>query len=197
MAFVSSHGRWVLLLILGLYLFRKLIRRHRHAQVNRLHRCKEPRHYPHKDYLLGLDLYLLRRDAKSRGLRGPFSERLFRQYGKTFQANVWGRKWTYTMEPRNIQTVAMSIGKFELGKGRQGVGAQFIGLGVATTDGRLWEHSRALIRPVFARKQIANLKSFEKHVNRMIELVPRDGSTVDLQPLLKRLVRWPPFPSAP
>lgn len=56
-----------------------------------------------------------------------------------------------------------------------------------TTDGSFWEHSRALIRPTFARAQIANLSTLEVHVSRMIDLIPKDGSTVDLQPLFARL----------
>ena len=45
------------------------------------------------------------------------------------------------------------------------------------------------IKPIFARAQISGLAHLEKHVMRMIDSIPRDRSTIDLQPLLKFLVR--------
>jgi cytochrome P450 len=56
-----------------------------------------------------------------------------------------------------------------------------------TSDGAFWEHSRALIKPTFARAQIADLTSYDIHVNHLLALIPTDGSTVDLQPLFARL----------
>jgi hypothetical protein len=40
-----------------------------------------------------------------------------------------------------------------------------------------------MIRPNFTRSQVADLDGLEKHVQRFVNLLPRDGSTVDLQPL--------------
>ena len=44
--------------------------------------------------------------------------------------------------------------------------------------------------PIFARKQVADLEGFGKHLERMMMLVPGNGKTVDLRPLLRRLVSW-------
>ena len=57
------------------------------------------------------------------------------------------------------------------------------------TDGKRWEQARALIKPTFARTQIADLHlaAYATHVRKFINLIPRDGSTVDLQPLFGRL----------
>ncbi|KAL8924228.1 MAG: hypothetical protein Q9208_004192 [Pyrenodesmia sp. 3 TL-2023] len=51
-----------------------------------------------------------------------------------------------------------------------------------------WEHSRALIKPGFARMQIADihLSTFDRHVRRLVDLIPADGSTIDLQLLFPR-----------
>jgi cytochrome P450 len=57
------------------------------------------------------------------------------------------------------------------------------GHGIFTTDGKEWEASRALLRPNFARNQIADIETFEHHVSAMISWIPKDGSTVDLQEL--------------
>jgi cytochrome P450 len=57
------------------------------------------------------------------------------------------------------------------------------GKGIFTTDGADWEHSRAMLRPNFVRSQVGDLATFETHIRRLIDAVPADGSTVDLQPL--------------
>lgn len=62
-----------------------------------------------------------------------------------------------------------------------------IGRGIMGTDGRRWEHSRTLLRPVFSRKEISDLPSLEVHVQKLIDIIPRDGSIVDLRPLFTRL----------
>ncbi|KAL8752621.1 MAG: hypothetical protein Q9184_005671 [Pyrenodesmia sp. 2 TL-2023] len=57
------------------------------------------------------------------------------------------------------------------------------------SDGVFWEHSWALIKPTFARTQIADLhlSTFDRHVRRLVGLIPVDGSTIDIQPLFARL----------
>jgi hypothetical protein len=57
-------------------------------------------------------------------------------------------------------------------------------------DGPFWDHSRALIRPTFTRANVANLPAFEVHFQRFLRLLPKDGDTVDLKPLLYRLVSY-------
>ncbi len=47
--------------------------------------------------------------------------------------------------------------------------------------------NREMLRPNFARTQLADLPTFEKHVKHLIAAVPRDGSTIDLSDLFFRL----------
>lgn len=44
-----------------------------------------------------------------------------------------------------------------------------------------------MLRPNFVKAQVGDLESFERHVSELIDLVPKDGSTVDLSPLFFRL----------
>ena len=62
-----------------------------------------------------------------------------------------------------------------------------IGRGIFTGDGAAWEHSRALLRPSFTRSQVGDLAALEIHVGHLINALPRDGSTVDLQDYFFRL----------
>lgn len=58
-----------------------------------------------------------------------------------------------------------------------------LGRGIFTSDGSEWQHSRSLLRPSFAKAQVADLALVELHVNNLFKKLPSDASTVDLQPL--------------
>lgn len=46
---------------------------------------------------------------------------------------------------------------------------------------------QALVRPSFTKVQVADLDTFESHIQNLIAKIPRDGSTIDLQPLFYQL----------
>ncbi len=50
------------------------------------------------------------------------------------------------------------------------------------------EHSRALLKPSFDKAYSIDLFTLERYWRMLIDYIPRDGSTVDLQPLLFSLV---------
>ena len=79
--------------------------------------------------------------------------------------------------------------KFGLQPIRYEGGNSFFGNGMLVTDGHQWKTSRTLIKPTFDIAHIANLGRLGPFVDRFMELLQRDGSTVDLFPLLKRMVR--------
>ena len=61
------------------------------------------------------------------------------------------------------------------------------GNGIFTRDGEAWQHSRDMLRPSFMRSQVADLQLIDRHVAHLIRAIPRDGSTIDLQPLFFQL----------
>jgi cytochrome P450 monooxygenase len=65
----------------------------------------------------------------------------------------------------------------------------FLGRGIFSEDGPAWKRSRDLIKPLFKRAELSDVEGFKKFVDRMLALIPRDGSTVDLKPLFEKLVR--------
>lgn len=159
------------------------------SRKKRRYGCSDPPKFPHRDPL-GYDVFQARKRAVKEGRSAAYDRSLFELYGKTFETVMWGtarQRMISTMDPSNIQAIAsLAFGNFEFQSFRESLGP-FMGKGVLTTDGPYWVHSRALIRPTFARSRIGNFASFEVHVKRFLELLPRDGSTVDLQPLFKRL----------
>ncbi|KAH7120563.1 n-alkane-inducible cytochrome P450 [Dactylonectria macrodidyma] len=104
------------------------------------------------------------------------------QYGNTFRTSL-GRTVVVTIEPKNVQAVlALKFKDFDLGYRNKAL-SPLLGQGIFASDGKMWEHSRALVRPAFVRSQVADMDVYERHVSNLIANIPVDGSTVDLQEL--------------
>lgn len=89
-----------------------------------------------------------------------------------------------TIEPENLKTIlALDFHKWGLGNRRKDAFVPLLGHGIFTLDGEAWHNSRELLRPNFARSQVGDLDTFEIHVDQLINAIPRDGSTVNLQDL--------------
>lgn len=92
-----------------------------------------------------------------------------------------------TCEPLNVKTV-LSLKFKDYGfANRQASLYPLLGHGIFNADGERWANSRQLLRPNFARDQVADLEAFERHFKLMLKHIPRDGSTVDLQDLFFRM----------
>ena len=110
------------------------------------------------------------------------------QYGNTFKTSL-GRPVLVTIEPKNVQTVlALKFKDFDLGHRNKAL-APLLGQGIFASDGPMWEHSRAMLRPNFVRSQVSDIGVYERHVSNLIAKIPQDGSTIDLQYLFFQMVR--------
>ena len=156
--------------------------------IKRQHGCGSPPSTPSKDPLLGLDtVYRMLHSVKKNRRNLSLKEQL-ELYGYTFQSNLFGKIEVFTAEPQNLQTIlATAFEDFGVEPMRLFVFEPLIGKGVMSTDGAHWAHSRALLQPIFSRAHFADYSAFETHVARLIDLIPKDGSTVDLQPLFAKL----------
>ncbi|KAL8960511.1 MAG: hypothetical protein Q9183_005453, partial [Haloplaca sp. 2 TL-2023] len=161
-----------------------------YRRQSRLHGCEAPPCLAQLDPVFGLDLILARFISIKADRRNVSLLEQFRQNGSTFQSKTLGRTTVFTIEPRNLQSVfSTNFSAWGVEPMRLFAFEPFVGKGIMCSDGASWEHSRALIKPTFARTQIADLHldSFGVHVERLIDLIPKDGSTCDLQPLFARL----------
>jgi cytochrome P450 len=146
--------------------------------------CKEP---PRPN----LDLDDINRKSAQNQNFLDTATRLFNEYGKTYKTKRAGRVFIRTSDPEVSKAVLSThFEKFGLQPIRYERGKSFFGNGMLVTDGPQWKKSRALIRPTFDIAHIANLDRLGRHVDRFMGLLPRDGSTIDLLPLLKRLVSF-------
>jgi len=178
---------------LGLFLYSRLSTSLNFRQASKKNGCLPPVKYPHK-VPLGLDLFFDQFKAMKRGNTEAAERERFRTYGKTFESTSWGTRCINTMNDKNIQAVlSRSFDDFGVEPMRLHIGEPFIGRGVFSTDGPYWKYSRDLIKPMFAKAQISSFTTLDIHLDRMMERIPRDGSTMDLQALLKLMVRLPPL----
>ena len=123
--------------------------------------CQRPRRYPHRDPIWGYDLYRLREQASKAGYFYQLYDSHFELHGKTFEELFFGAKVINTMERDNIQRVAVysfqDWGKAS-SRNRNIAFAPVFGDGIFTQDGAAWKHSREMIKPLFTRSEIADLR---------------------------------------
>jgi len=167
----------------------------RYRRFQRLHGCEKLRKFPQKDPFLGFDLFLGFEAAAREHRYLEYIAKWFSDFGSTFQTDLMGDRMVWTNEPSNIQAMlTTNFPDFELGDRRRRNSAELLGVGLFNADGKDWEHARQLLRPNFTRKQVADLAIFETHVRVLIDHLPGDGSKVDIQEWLFRLVSLhPPY----
>ena len=158
----------------------------RHHLINQ-HACKPVPRYPLKDPFFGIDGII---DAfKSVKLKTFLEQQqnYYSKYGNTYSSRRSTFSVINTAEPENIKTILST--KFEdysVGFHRKRAFSPLLGNSILLSDGAQWEHSRALLRPSFARNQINDLDMLEIHTMNLIQAIPRDGSMVDLGDLFLR-----------
>lgn len=105
-------------------------------------------------------------------------------HGPTFQTNTLGIPTICSCEPDNLRSV------FSENAWNWGVSYRlpaldpYCGKGFLTTDGKEWERSRGLFSGSFAKVNVKDYQTYESYVQKMFEHIPRNGETVDLQPLI-------------
>ncbi|PYH43214.1 cytochrome P450 [Aspergillus saccharolyticus JOP 1030-1] len=178
-------GSYLLLCVLGWFVFKKIQQSLSDRAFARKHNCGKAPHLP--TYLFGFDtLFELLKSYtqnKSTELVRSWHHRL----GRTFTVHFGKGVVVQTCEPKNVQAVlATQFHDFDLGDRKESY-RPLLGEGIFAVDGKVWEHSRALLRPNFVRNQISDIAVYERHVLQLFKHIPSDGSTVDLQDLFLRM----------
>ena len=166
-------------LTVGLYR-RRLIKKHRCGTIKTL---------PEWDLLLGLqNVFNITKWLRQHTYLHNAQKRFASLGTDTFFQRRLGLSIISTIEPENLKTIqSLDFNKWGLGKGRIQGFIPFIGSGIFTTDGMSWMRSREMLRPNFVRSQVRDLATFEMHVGRLIDAVPKDESMVNLKDLFFRL----------
>ncbi|KAF2758176.1 cytochrome P450 52A12 [Pseudovirgaria hyperparasitica] len=109
-----------------------------------------------------------------------------------WEFNILGQKGFHTIEPAVVKAVlGTQFEDFGLGSARCGSFKGLLGDGIFSSDGKQWQHSRALLRPQFARAQVADLDLEEKHLQHLLRAIPIESTgwtnAIDIAPLFFRL----------
>ncbi|TVY30969.1 Cytochrome P450 monooxygenase [Lachnellula hyalina] len=175
------------ILLAILFLASQVISYINEARFKRKHGCKPETRIPQLERIIGYDIYKIQAEVSRSRKSLETTKWRYDTYGSTWSAVVAGRRFINTIETENIKTV-LSVNFKEYGLGaRQIAWGPLLGAGIFTTDGAQWEHSRSLVRPNFTKSQVADLNTFETHIQKLITKIPTDGSTVDLQTLFFQL----------
>lgn len=181
MPILVALAAFALLFLRFLFTF---VQNHRFAKA---HGCQEVPQQPQFERIIGYDSFK-RQVAMFKAKQVlPDLFRRFEDVGNTFSHVSMGRKIWVTREPENVKAVlATNFKDFGIGQRFRAMGP-LLGQGIFTSDGALWEHSRALVRPSFTKSQVADLDTFETHIQHFIHKIPHDHSTIDLQTLFFQL----------
>ncbi|KAJ8109051.1 hypothetical protein OPT61_g7742 [Boeremia exigua] len=137
----------------------------------------------HKDPFLGLDVMRVMTRHSKEHIMLKENKKRFERLGNTFHTRLAVQPVIATCEPENVKTIlSLKFKDFSLGNRANAFGP-LLGHGIFNADGERWANSRHLLRPNFARDQVADLEAFERHFKLMLKHIPKDGSTVDLQDL--------------
>ncbi|KAH8704943.1 cytochrome P450 [Talaromyces proteolyticus] len=151
---------------------------------------EKPLWYPHKDPILGLDVLfdLARAVYNHRFLE--FTAEMISRFNGTITYLSLGRQAVYTVDPANLHAMLSDRIRFkDFGHGptrRQSLQPLF-GSGIFNSDGAVWKKHRSTLRPMLSRVRTIEVDIFESHLQSLMQSVPADGSTVDLQPVFNAM----------
>ena len=154
---------------------------------HRVYDTKTAAVYAHSEPVFGLDWLLEMINAiKVNNVLQVWHSAFSRVGSSTFWHLATGRWIIFTCEPENLKAIlATRFDDWPIGGVRQK--STEITLGphsIFSSNGKQWQTARALIRPSFTRNQLADLKCQDRHVERFLAKIPRDGSVVEMQNLL-------------
>jgi len=115
--------------------------------------------------------------------------RLFKELStRTFSLRFAATTRIWTCDPENVNALFKTkADDFELSWVRTEAFRPSIGKAVQASNGEVWAHGRAILRPAFNKANLSNMSLFEEHFQNLRKKIPDDGQTVDLHPLLHSL----------
>ena len=146
--------------------------------------------YPHLEPFLGLDLLILTIWRMLTHTHIAAVAERHRKYGCTFTINQFGNTTFHTSNPHNIRTAFDTASQdWHVGPARLRAMEPLCGRGFLTSDGENWAMYRNMLRPLFTKSNVDDLSAFSKFVDELLITLPRDGTTIDLAPVIDDFVR--------
>ncbi|MCJ1228734.1 hypothetical protein MMC12_005395 [Toensbergia leucococca] len=105
----------------------------------------------------------------------------------TVETKTAGARFVFTADPENIKAILTTqFSDYGKGKPFHDDWKDFLGDSIFTTDGEQWHTNRQLIRPQFVRDRVSDLHIFEKHAQKLMNLMGGKGEEIDINVLFFR-----------
>lgn len=172
-------------LLLGIILY-FIQQRQRRNDARQQRECGTLVQHQPSDPFFGLDFIVkIHQDISS-------LHRFHQDHGHSFELNTFINLPTiYTVAPENIRVIHTDDENWGIEPGRLPGMEAFCGRGFLTMDGDVWRHARRALRPSFAKSNLLDLSVLSREVDKVAADLPKNGYTVDLQPLLYDTVCFP------
>lgn len=177
MGLVDDNIYYLIPALVAVYFITKYVR---HKVLAAKLKCKSPKLAPGGSHSIGIIRDAL--ESKSKGELAEFASRVLGE-SATVQINILGVVPVFlTSDPENIKAIlGTQFNDFALGV-RHDHFKPLLGDGIFTLDGAGWKNSRAMLRPQFAREQVAHVKSLEPHVKLLAKHFKKyQGQVFDIQ----------------
>lgn len=100
----------------------------------------------------------------------------FEEYGTTFSSKLFGTSVINTADPENVREVlSTSVGKYSIGARRQSAFAPLVGQSLFQVEGSRWKRARTIYRSCLTKSQMEDVGLFEKHVQKLLDVLVRHG----------------------
>jgi cytochrome P450 len=156
-------------------------------ELERINKCLPPRGvYRNLEPFIAFDMILSLLSAARKKKMLEWFDGNFQTYGPTFVVRTIPKYAVHTIEADNIKTAySLRFEDWSVRPARQSFkhlmdGSTFM------SDGAAWSHSRGILRPMFVKDRITDLDLYEAHFQKLLKLIPEDGSTFDLGALFHR-----------
>lgn len=186
---LQQKGFGLLLALLAIFTQASLRAEHVYYQRMSSNGCAPIPAYPGDPYGIGF-LLAFAKASKSNTLL-QLNTDFLHAFGHTFRHRLFPESCMSitTDDPENVKAILST--KFDdwvIPHHRiQGFSPVLGSHSIFQTNGPEWQHARAMLRPAFVRDQISDLRCFDRHISKLIERIPKDGTRVDLQALFAML----------
>lgn len=182
-SYASYFPLWTIILVAPIFLYCR--KQHYWLRKHRIYKTRPAPIYPHLDIVYGLDWLLDMVKAINNGTILHVLHERFTAVGTTFWHLATGSWTLITIEPENMKAIlATNFDDWPIGGAKQtGLIMAAGSHSIFSVNGKEWKQARALIRPSFTRNQIADLECQDRHVERLLRKIPKDGTVVELQNL--------------
>ena len=180
---------WLLLITIGLLppLYLRWSRFQAWQLKQKAYGCQDLKRRPRRSWR-DRHLFLARQAARQAGQGMAFEGKLYASLGHTWEEiKPDGGRLVNISHGTNVRHVlGQDVNEFEKATGKIAA-HHFLGAGAMISNGLEWKSMRDRIKPIFMGAELRDLSMLERHVDDLIASLPGDGSTIDLQPLLKRM----------